>query len=560
MNSDKHLDEQIKQALEKLQARLDNRAWEAFEQRLDQEAAQGDASTSDSAGTNAPSFDEVISNKLNQLEAPLSAGDWSMMEKMIEADETAELLENEAALDNLVIDKFEKFEVTFQPHHWQMMAHRLEEEFFFRYHLWRCKAAEVGLMLLLLLTIVHYTPEFNDQYDGEHFEQPTLPLYLSPKSLEPIAPAKPQVEPPAKPIAAIGNSANLNSIAASTQKTRHAAVNHNPENTAFKSLTTNDFVRNEMPIESLPSLSIGAVNTIAHPTTLQESMAEHRLLNNTISTPSMSDGFVSNSALIASLGPQPLQSSFAWEVMRLPQPYFEKGHQLRFSIFTSTDAAYVITPPNKYSVFDTLVAVDEDTTLASGYGAGITVSWKKDRWEFQTGGIYSFKRFIPNTPVFLFETVNYYIREEFNGVQLDILQVPFNTSYHFKNDGKWRFYGSLGASGHFITASVYEIKTDRTPSFSNFAMLPRAEGLPDDNKSIREEKNFPDGLFDGGNIHDNFYLTANLGLGMERFVSPRWSVFLQPNYQHHLLTDGIGVNGEKLYNFSFYVGTKVNLK
>jgi hypothetical protein len=91
-------------------------------------------------------------------------------------------------------------------------------------------------------------------------------------------------------------------------------------------------------------------------------------------------------------------------------------------------------------------------------------------------------------------------------------------------------------------------------------MLPRAEGLPEDNKSIREEKNFPDGLFDGGNIHDNFYLTANLGLGMERFVSPRWSVFLQPNYQHHLLTDGIGVNGEKLYNFSFYVGTKVNLK
>jgi hypothetical protein len=198
--------------------------------------------------------------------------------------------------------------------------------------------------------------------------------------------------------------------------------------------------------------------------------------------------------------------------------------------------------------------------LASGYGGGITVSWKKDKWEFQTGGIYSFKRYIPNTPVFLFETVNYYIREEFNGVQLDILQVPLNVAYHFKNEGKWRFYGNIGTSGHFITSSVYEIKTNRTPSFSNFAMLPTPAGLPDDDKSIREEKEFPDGLIDGGSIHGNFYVTANLGLGIERFVSPRWSVFFQPNYQHHLLTDGIGVNGEKLYNLSFYLGTKVSLK
>ena len=555
MNSDKHLDEQIKLALERLQARFDNRAWEAFEQHLDQDVANGESP-----------FDEVISNKLNRLEVPLAMGDWSQMEKMIEAEETAELLENEAVVDNLVFEKFENFEVAFQPHHWQMMAHRLEEEFFFRYHLLRCKAAEAALMLLLLLTIVHYTPLLNSAQGGDNFQQATFSQQPNKIQVENPTHAAPgntlKTTLPNRPIAANTSVGKQLPIAQASKSRKSGAEQLKDDGLTAPNLPPlqNDFERINDPMEALPSGALNGVSRVGTPVSLFESMTEKRFLENNLTTPNMVDGNHANTPAIASLNAQPLLSKYAWEVPQLPGFIFEKENQLRFSIFTSTDVAYVITPPNKYSVFDTLVAVNADTTLASGYGAGITVSWKKDRWEFQTGGIYSFKRYIPNTPAFLFETLNYYIREEFNGVQLDMLELPFNAIYHIKNEGKWRFYGNIGASGHFITSSVYEIKTDRTPSFSNFAMLPRAEGLPEDNKSIREEKQFPDGLFDGGNIHDNFYLTANLGLGMERFVSPRWSVFLQPNYQHHFLTDGIGVNGEKLYNFSFYLGTKVSLK
>ncbi len=554
MNTDKHLDEQIKQALEKFQAKYDGQAWEAFEQRLDQDDANANPS-----GANTP-FDDVISGKLNRLEVPLATSDWSMMEKMIEADETAELLEDEAGVDNLVYEKLEKFEVPFQPHHWQMMAHRLEEEFFFRYHLLRCKAAEAALMLLLLLTIVHYTPVLNNHPDG-NFDQPTQPQQPSAVPLEKTGSPKlksPAATQPNVPIAASTPASTKHKIVAPKLK----AKNIPPVETISPATTSDayDFSGNSSIVEALPSLPLSPVSALDAPATLFESMTEQRFLKNTLTTSGMSDDALGKTALLASLDTQPVQSKYAWEVPQLPQRVFEKQHQLRFNIFTSTDFAYVLTPPNKYSVFDTLIATDQDTTMASGYGGGITVSWKKDKWEFQTGGIYSFKRYIPNTPVFLFETVNYYIREEFNGVQLDILQVPLNVAYHFKNEGKWRMYSNIGVSGHFITSSVYEIKTNRTPSFSNFAMLPTPAGLPDDNKSIREEKEFPDGLIDGGSIHDNFYATANLGLGIERFVSPRWSVFFQPNYQHHLLTDGIGVNGEKLYNLSFYLGTKVSLK
>ncbi len=548
MNTEKHLDDQVRRALENLQAKYDGQAWEAFEKRLDQSIPAGEPNPAPTT-----SFDDVISNKLNRLEVPVSANGWNMMEKMIEAEETAELLENEAAVDNLVVEKLDRFEVAYQPHHWQMMAHRLEEEFFFRYHLLRCKAAEVGLMLLLLLTIVQYTPVFNAAAD-DNAAQPPQPKSIPAEKANPATPKAPSAVQPISPIAAIAPAPAKYPIDTPTKKYAPSAE----AQAAAVLEVADDFSRNNNGhIESIPSLPLGALGASY---SLFEAMTEQRFLKNTMATPGQEGKAFGSTALLASLGLQPVQSKFAWEVPQLPQQVFEKEHQLRFGIFTSTDLAYVLTPPNKYSVFDTLISTGQDTTLASGYGGGITVSWKKGKWEFQTGGIYSFKRYIPNTPVFLFETVNYYIREEFNGVQLDILQVPLNISYHLKNEGKWRLYGNIGASGHFITSSVYEIKTKRTPSFSNFAMLPPPAGLPADNKSIREEKEFPEGLFDGGTMHDNFYLTANLGLGVERFVSPRWSVFLQPNYQHHFLSDGIGVNNEKLYNFSFYLGTKVSLK
>ena len=82
------------------------------------------------------------------------------------------------------------------------------------------------------------------------------------------------------------------------------------------------------------------------PTTLFESMTEQRFLKTYLATPSMNEATPGNSALIASLDAQPVQSKYAWEVPQLPEFIFENERRLRFSIFTTTDAAYVITPPN----------------------------------------------------------------------------------------------------------------------------------------------------------------------------------------------------------------------
>lgn len=223
MNTNKHLDEQIKKALENLEATYDPNAWAAFEQRLDNPVANGDAS-----------LEEVIADKLGNLQVPLAFGDWTMMEKMIEADEATEMIENEAAIDNLMYEKIGQMEMPFQPHHWQLMARRLEEEFILRYQIFRYKAAEVGLMFLLLLAIVRHMPLTDNSLKVNDLNSfPTQPANLGEPAASPAgktksgkpatAPAKAKTTQPTTPIAVA--QAPVKFVPAAKKTTKNKAAN-----------------------------------------------------------------------------------------------------------------------------------------------------------------------------------------------------------------------------------------------------------------------------------------------------------------------------------------------
>ena len=58
-----------------------------------------------------------------------------------------------------------------------------------------------------------------------------------------------------------------------------------------------------------------------------------------------------------------------------------------------------------------------------------------------------------------------------------------------------------------------------------------------------------DGVFEGGNLIDNTYITANLGLGIERRFNSRMSIFVGSTYQHQI-TKGLGPQSDKI-NYAF---------
>lgn len=534
MKTDKHLNENIKKAMENLEVPITSDAWKAFEERLEGEVVNNDQL-----------LDKVVCEKLENLEVPLEANGWTLMQQMIEAEETAEILESEATLDNVIYDKISNYQAPYRHHHWQLMAQRLEQEFSLRYKLYKYKVAEAALMMLLLLTIIRFLPLLETTQPKHSTNEAAPPTEFTPE-IRTEKNQQPDTEPvtyePSIPVAAAPSTPTGSSLKAAKEE---ASIQ--PASTE-----TGSFFYIGSALDLLPAWSLNSISSLSN-ASLAEVAAEKKVFDIVQKAPAHEFA----SGLLAQKS-SPVASRFAWEVPQVAHQLPGKKRDLRFSIFTNTDVNYVFTPPNKLSVFDTLVATDPDTTAASGYGGGVLVSWKKGRWEFQTGGVYSFKRYIPNTPIFLFQTVNYYIREDFHGIQLDILQVPVNLQYHFVDSGKWRVYGLGGISNHFVTSSVYQIKYRRIPAFTA-SMIP-IPSSPDDNRSIRQEKEFPEGLFDGGSLRDNYYLTANLGLGAERFLSSKWSIFLQPNYQHYLMSEGIGVNKDKFYTFSIYLGTKFSLK
>jgi hypothetical protein len=519
MKSNKHLDEQIRNALENLEGTYDPNAWDLFEKHLDAAAPH-----------EGEWVDELLISRLSTLETPLPPNSWDLMEERIEAEETAEILENEAIIDNLAYDKLHRFEAPFQYSHWQLMAQRLEAEFTLRYTLYKYKAAEASLMVLLLLAIVRFLPVM----DGYFYPQDSnpAPAGLPLKMFDvPVSPSAEKIEnekhsppfysqKPGKP----SNNSNLSNAG----KTQSSGDNH----TSFL-------------LKNLPVLPLAILGKHAEVNRLEVSGSSISVRADDANLLAMNELGEVNSVFVPAL------------ILPDATP-FHGGKELRFSIFASGNYSYVFTPAERLTVVDTLISTDSDTTAASGYGGGILVSFKRNRWELQTGGVYSFRRYEPNTPVVLFETVRYYIKEDFKGIQMDMLETPFNLLYHFKNTGNWRMYGLGGASFHFITSAEYDIRRTKYDSFS----LIQIPSSPDDESRtvLKKQKQFNDGVFEGGKLGDNIYLSANLGFGVERYVSPRWCLFFQSDYRHSLTSKGLGPNMDRFNTFSMSLGAKVSLK
>ena len=209
------------------------------------------------------------------------------------------------------------------------------------------------------------------------------------------------------------------------------------------------------------------------------------------------------------------------------------------------DADYVTTP------FDDQYFQKEFEQISMGYSGGITLGIKYHKWELETGAIYSAKYYGSRN---IFEVNGSfddggYVQEGLNGVQLDVVKVPLHLRYNFMSQSKWNIYAHSGASFNMTVETLYEY-TSQNLGNSNALASRRAD--PHLSHSY-------DGVFEGGNLIDNTYITANLGMGVERHFNSRMSVFLGSTYQHQV-TKGLGPQSDKINTLSIMTGARVTLQ
>ncbi|MFK7807917.1 MAG: hypothetical protein AB8F74_08985, partial [Saprospiraceae bacterium] len=146
--------------------------------------------------------------------------------------------------------------------------------------------------------------------------------------------------------------------------------------------------------------------------------------------------------------------------------------------------------------------------------------------------------------------------EGLEAAQLNILSVPLNLTYTFDNSGKWQWYALAGTSAKLATINNFDNKKESFGGGSRNGD-PRIQAIT---TPSNEEKDEYLGAFEGGKFRSNLFFTANLGFGMERYVTPRWSVFFQPTYQHSFYKEGLSPNNDRIHSMSLFLGTRATLK
>lgn len=222
---------------------------------------------------------------------------------------------------------------------------------------------------------------------------------------------------------------------------------------------------------------------------------------------------------------------------------FGKWH---LTLLTGLDGDNVFTPAYpRYKVPETI-------RNSSGFHFGFLLSEGAKRFETGFGFIYAHKEY--NAPAITFiqgSLRDGYTTEQLKKIQLNLLQIPVFTRFNIVHKENWRIYATLGATAQVTLSANYFIVH---PGF-----FPSSVALTGKTNSMYQ--NLEEGLMQGGTLIDNVYLSMDMGVGAEKMISPRTSIFGQSSYQSFVghISKGIGPYNDRISTVSFQSGVRINL-
>lgn len=269
-----------------------------------------------------------------------------------------------------------------------------------------------------------------------------------------------------------------------------------------------------------------------------------------------------------------LPSTAREEVSQLPLPELQNVVHLGSPAFTILKSPSIAERKNHYAL--SLVSVgsvnqihtpsevflgrniDAYNKFTIGGGGGFLISRENGKMAIETGLVYLSKQYQPEH-ISISGTINNGIlfRETLNRVQVNMLELPLNVRF-CRNTGndKLSVYAGLGSTLNLISRVNYDFERQYLVSVSALSGLGNSQTASE----LEKVRNFSPGLFDGGRLRDNAYLSAQVLLGFEYKISPKYSFFNQLGIQRQLSQNGVGANGNHFHAYSILVGLKTQLK
>jgi hypothetical protein len=525
-------------------------------------------------------MDDIIRQKLSGLGTAYRPETWDWLSERLDdlADEGAPAGAEMQAMDEAIYERMHRFEKPYDPNHWPMLLKKLEANAMVGKRIIHYKAMELSLLALILLTFVRL-PLSTDRAPQHLYETPELP--------------RPQAGIEKSDLNTSENS-NEQAIAADLSSSKAATINGiingNPlsdspageaDNRQIAQLdATANPPRQEADVTGAAPAVITAPEAISGLNNLNQlpSKMQDLALPETKkpATAIFDQSIVKAESSILGVNPANALGILAYLpgtmvrplcitcVGKMDQKAKAAREQtfIRVGMFGGPDYNRVITPQT------TIKGEDYQADRYSlGYSAGLTFGLEKNRWEIETGLIYSNKKYFPLPVLVLDGSVGEgLIGDGTKQFDLDIFQIPLNFRYSFFRKDRWRIYALAGMSLHVTGQSNYYLANAEgfeSPTFRPQPTDPNQGGIGRNAPTVKSLfDNFTKGWLEGGDFSKNSFMSANVGVGIEWFVTDFWSIYAQPTYNHSLLypNDGLGPYYDRIHTNSIRIGLKARLK
>lgn len=474
-------------------------------------------------------FDRVIAEKLQGLEPVFQPMHWERMASALDEQEVE--LQSEMAnraFDRAVYQKMRHFQAGTVNNHWSVLRQRMDAALQLRRLILGTKASEIGILALMLLLLGQLTPL-------GHANRP-LPEHpaLDKAQSTPVA----QVESPVfvKPTKEYPKFVKITTqVPSDAASETSASINHYAP--AEETIPGDPLGLISRLDRAMPSLEIPAVH---FPIDLEADLPK-----TSISQSLSTDQKHLDLAFATLPTSNPTQLSIDQSARALNQAFkkIPRTGAIYVAMFGGPEYNQILTPKIEEK------RIEKFSRYAPGYSGGIAVSTELGRWELGTGLIYSPKQYSPpDVTIVEGSTERGYLRETFREVALNIINIPLTTRYNLYHHNRTRLYATGGLSLQIASQATYTISSTETSSRRAEA---RTSQFDNTNK----------GFLEGGSFRKNAYVTGNLGLGVERFMTERWSVFFQPTYQHNIgqFSAGFGPTRDRIGTMSTWVGVRVRM-
>lgn len=481
-------------------------------------------------------FDDIIKDKLNSYTPLPKMESWDTFNQKLIKENQLYSLEEEIGFDAHISEKLDEIRPQSSLQNWELLRYKLETIEMFKTKIYISKMIELVGVFLIVFTFINLFPQFNTENlkssQEVHFAHSDHSVL---KKNE------------------VGETTKYNNqdfYENNTLKDDKASARNLQKKNKTNSKEVDQSQFGKLNVKFLPHLVLLVQSTNTFTTKLD-------LIKDIILTENMD--FVGSTTkyqdfestdldllpLIESNPQSEYASIFPMEMVEIKPAINSK---YRISAYASSDVNMINTP------FDRVYSKAAYNREALGSSWGFGISKKINHIEIETGLNFSHRNYHPEVIQEEFGILSEIFYEtSLEKISFDIVQLPIFSKYHFIDKSNWGVYFLAGAALNLVVNAEYDIKTDikqGRPSSRFVEETPRLD-----------EKKFNAGLFNDGDFKENYFATLAFGFGIEAKLTNNLDFYMQPAYQRHVLSSGIGIgpNEDKIHTASLQIGLKYAL-